>query len=267
MADQAKFGILRKVLRTLGLSEVTVNDLIDWISASLAAEQGTTEAAATPHYPYRRRDDFLSPAERNFFGVLHHIVGSNTLICPKVNLADIFYVPSRDSSEHRVYTNKIDRKHVDFVLCDANTLMPKVGIELDDRSHNRADRQERDHFVANVFAAAGLPLVRVQVQRSYAVRELAEILHSYLQTTPPTTAAQVESCETVNVAENIPIYQATIMFETSKEASPPHCPKCGREMLLRTARGGANAGQQFWGCPNYPRCRGIAAYEAVITSA
>ncbi len=26
---------------------------------------------------------------------------------------------------------------------------------------------------------------------------------------------------------------------------------------LRTARHGANAGNQFWGCTNYPRCKGI----------
>ena len=35
------------------------------------------------------------------------------------------------------------------------------------------------------------------------------------------------------------------------------CPKCGAEMVLRTARRGSNAGNQFWGCSNYPRCRHI----------
>lgn len=33
------------------------------------------------------------------------------------------------------------------------------------------------------------------------------------------------------------------------------CPKCGSSMVLRTARRGANAGNQFWGCSAYPRCR------------
>ena len=37
---------------------------------------------------------------------------------------------------------------------------------------------------------------------------------------------------------------------------PPACPKCGEPMVKRTARSGANAGSQFWGCPAYPRCRG-----------
>jgi four helix bundle suffix protein len=33
------------------------------------------------------------------------------------------------------------------------------------------------------------------------------------------------------------------------------CPKCGKPMLLRTARKGTNSGQQFWGCSGYPACR------------
>ncbi len=35
------------------------------------------------------------------------------------------------------------------------------------------------------------------------------------------------------------------------------CPQCGAEMVLRTARRGANAGNQFWGCSNYPKCRQV----------
>ena len=39
--------------------------------------------------------------------------------------------------------------------------------------------------------------------------------------------------------------------------APPLCPKCSEPMLKRTARSGANTGNEFWGCPAYPRCRGI----------
>ncbi len=33
------------------------------------------------------------------------------------------------------------------------------------------------------------------------------------------------------------------------------CPKCGSELVLRTARSGVNAGNQFYGCSNFPKCR------------
>lgn len=43
---------------------------------------------------------------------------------------------------------------------------------------------------------------------------------------------------------------------TVPEAASPSCPKCGETMVLRTARKGANAGSQFYGCPRFPQCRG-----------
>lgn len=37
----------------------------------------------------------------------------------------------------------------------------------------------------------------------------------------------------------------------------PSCPECGAKMILRTAKKGAYAGNQFWGCSRYPACKGI----------
>jgi hypothetical protein len=40
-------------------------------------------------------------------------------------------------------------------------------------------------------------------------------------------------------------------------ADAPKCPVCGSPMRLRTAKSGANAGSRFWGCTQYPACRGV----------
>lgn len=37
----------------------------------------------------------------------------------------------------------------------------------------------------------------------------------------------------------------------------PPCPNCQGQMTLRTAKTGKNAGKSFWGCANYPDCKGI----------
>lgn len=42
------------------------------------------------------------------------------------------------------------------------------------------------------------------------------------------------------------------------DQTPPPCPQCGSLMALRTAKSGKNAGSQFWGCKNYPDCKGTA---------
>ena len=35
-----------------------------------------------------------------------------------------------------------------------------------------------------------------------------------------------------------------------------NCPLCAKTMVRRTAKRGANAGGEFWGCTDYPACRG-----------
>jgi restriction system protein len=36
----------------------------------------------------------------------------------------------------------------------------------------------------------------------------------------------------------------------------PNCPRCNTPMVLCEARRGPNAGEKFWGCVNFPKCRG-----------
>lgn len=41
----------------------------------------------------------------------------------------------------------------------------------------------------------------------------------------------------------------------AKTVNTPVCDRCGQPMVLRTAKNGLNAGRQFWGCSQYPKCR------------
>ncbi|WP_407534606.1 hypothetical protein [Acinetobacter baumannii] len=43
----------------------------------------------------------------------------------------------------------------------------------------------------------------------------------------------------------------------------PLCPKCGKSMLFKDAR---NYGFNFWGCTDYPACRGILKYNTSTNS-
>jgi ssDNA-binding Zn-finger/Zn-ribbon topoisomerase 1 len=48
-----------------------------------------------------------------------------------------------------------------------------------------------------------------------------------------------------------PINQTTIL------AQIPNCPKCNSEMIKRVAKKGARQGQTFFGCRQFPKCRGV----------
>jgi restriction system protein len=41
----------------------------------------------------------------------------------------------------------------------------------------------------------------------------------------------------------------------------PTCPKCNQPMLRRTAKTGQLQGQAFWGCSDYPNCKGTRPIE------
>lgn len=45
--------------------------------------------------------------------------------------------------------------------------------------------------------------------------------------------------------------------EGVSDTDVPSCPNCGSSMVRRTAKSGANAGNSFWGCSQYPACRGV----------
>jgi restriction system protein len=49
---------------------------------------------------------------------------------------------------------------------------------------------------------------------------------------------------------------ATVAAAPSNTNSIPSCPLCAKPMKRRTAKRGANAGNDFWGCTDYPDCRG-----------
>ena len=210
--------------------------------------------------PYRVRDDFLSTPELSFYRVLQTVIGGRATIFTKVGLGDVFYV-ARPNENHN-YRNRIAQKHVDFIVCDIQTLKPLFAVELDDASHQRADRQERDAFVDQVFQAASLPLAHVAAQREYSVHDLAAKFEAYLPAkveTKPTPVAmppQPPAPTVVAVAA-----QSDPVKPSTATSSAPLCPKCGIPMVVRTVAQGDHKGKQFYGCANYPRCREVKALK------
>jgi hypothetical protein len=174
-----------------------------------------------------------------FYRALCSATGNRAVVSPKVNLGDVFFVAR--PNENQSYRNRIDRKHLDFLLCDPMTMRPVLGIELDDSSHKRVSRQERDQLVDDVFKAAGLPLEHVRVHVNYDVADLSRWLSQYLGTGSAGTAAT-------------PVSAAS---PPTRIADKPVCPKCGVPMVVRVASRGDRQGERFFGCPNYPRCREV----------
>jgi len=63
----------------------------------------------------------------------------------------------------------------------------------------------------------------------------------------------VENARPNEQEKPVPLVDAPARIPASET---PSCPNCGSSMVLRTARRGDKQGQEFWGCSDYPKCRG-----------
>lgn len=127
--------------------------------------------------------DLLTDAERHFFKSLVRVVGGGRYVLAKVRLADIIApkVSRSESKEWRQAFNKVQSKHLDFVVCEEGSLKVLCAVELDDKSHKRADRAKRDQFVDKALAGAGIPMCRFAVQREYKEQDIARKISERLE--------------------------------------------------------------------------------------
>lgn len=134
------------------------------------------EGGAGASWPYvRHPKGLLSKAEFSFYRVLQRACGDRYVVCPKVGLGDLLTV-KRGTQKWQSFRNKIDRKHIDFVLCDARTMAVVAAVELDDKSHASQKAKQRDEVKNRACRAAGLPLLRFKAERSYDPGKVADRL-------------------------------------------------------------------------------------------
>ena len=66
---------------------------------------------------------------------------------------------------------------------------------------------------------------------------------------------QVSEIQKIQHIQNIRDNKNSHYNNFSNNTQNLKCPKCGGTLVLRTAKRGANSGNQFYGCSNYPKCR------------
>ncbi len=212
--------------------------LIAMIVIAVSKQKKTGESP----YSYQRVDALFTPAERSFLGILDQVAGERVRIFGKVRVADVI-TPGKGipKSDWRKAFNKISCKHFDFVLCDSKDLSVQCVIELNDNSHSLKSRKERDVFLAEACSSAGLPLIQIPAKSAYSVKEINNLLVQHI------------ALQTVINNKN----SDQLMSKTGSDT--PVCLKCSSQLVRRVAKKGAHAGNEFWACSAYPKCRYIEA--------
>lgn len=113
---------------------------------------------------------------KNYMGMREYATAQGLIICPKIRLADLIEPRTyKDRKDWQKQFNRIKAKHVDFVFCDPD-MRVKLIVELDDYTHERADRKERDAFVDAALTSAGYQIVHIHRFDDAAVAAMDAIL-------------------------------------------------------------------------------------------
>lgn len=137
------------------------------------AKKGTATVHSKPLYQYSRKAEFITPSEKEFFKILSEVAADRYYIFPQIHLSSLF----KNETKGRYYKlafQIINRRSVDYVLCDKTTLEPVYAVELDDSTHNRPGVIKRDSEVDQLFAEHNLPLVRFSNYRSLTQDDIAK---------------------------------------------------------------------------------------------
>jgi hypothetical protein len=188
----------------------------------------TQQAAQADHY--QKKDALFTATEQKFLAALDAAVQGHYRVFGQVRVAGILEVKSGNGSgSWQSAFNRIQSKSFDFVLCDPATLAIVAAIELDDSTHARKDRRERDDKLDGFCRSADLPLIHFKTQAKYDIdairRELEEAIG------PDKT-------------------------RSSHTTNKP-CPNCGHALDRLEGKEGALAGRPIWRCSRYPDCRTV----------
>lgn len=102
---------------------------------------------------YERKSEVMSEPELEFLKILRQINPDRYEVLPQVALVSVI-----DKKTNTQYRNELFRI-CDYCFIDRKTSEPLLLVELNDNSHKRSDRRDRDEKVAAICEDAGIPLV------------------------------------------------------------------------------------------------------------
>lgn len=170
-------GWVTDTLRIAGLVVATVS--VVEIAVRLLRRRRVTDQAEPPEKEkpqYAVKRNYLSAAERNFLLLLRGIKPEKYEVIPQVALAAVL-----DKVTCATYRNELFRI-IDYMFVDRDTFEPLLLVELNDASHLKADRAERDRKVAEICASAGMPLITFWTRDKNSFEEVRKVVLTRLRT-------------------------------------------------------------------------------------
>ena len=135
-------------------------------------DKGMLDYTIIPNY--KIKEEFITENELKLYKVLKKVAYELKLdIFTQVALNRILEINNRRKQQQ--LRNRIDRKSIDFVLYDEKTKKIVCCIELDDSTHEREERIERNLFLDKIFKDT-IKLIRIKVQNYYDYNKILNMI-------------------------------------------------------------------------------------------
>ncbi|MBX3114538.1 MAG: DUF2726 domain-containing protein [Fimbriimonadaceae bacterium] len=123
---------------------------------------------------YSAKESLLTAPELDFARRTNPYLPNEFHLCPKVSFKDV--VDHGSNGFKNGNFGRISQKHLDFVIIESDTGRIRLAIEIDDRSHQRADRQKSDQVKNQALAEAGIPILRLAPWQSITIEEILQAM-------------------------------------------------------------------------------------------
>ncbi len=144
--------------------------------------------------------------------------------------------------QNPIHQNYKHLKTLESLLCIGSEYLFSVIVFI-------GDSQFKTKMPKNVTYASGCV--------SYIRSHTSELIQ------PEDVASIIKSIETGRLERSISTNQdhkAHVKSIIENKENYQQCPKCKSDMVLRESKKGPNAGNKFWGCSTFPKCRSVVKF-------
>lgn len=124
------------------------------------------------------RERFLWDEELWCYRVLSKAVGERAIVCPKPRVLETLRV--LNAHEHLEDVLRVDRKHIDFLICDDSSGHPLCAVLIDWWDETQRKFYPREQILAQAFELAKFPVMYVRSNQIPTVDQMRQDLEKFL---------------------------------------------------------------------------------------
>lgn len=111
---------------------------------------------------YYLKNSIVTPVEKWMYNIIQDELTEKYIVAPKVGLKD--FIGVKKGNNYMKHFGHIAQRHIDFLVCEKDTLFPALGIEIDDTSHEQKKRKNRDQENDQIYKAIGMKILHIPTQ-------------------------------------------------------------------------------------------------------